>query len=161
MYVYEEIKVPTRSRSEKTMAVCEKGCPLSDSCGCRSPENSGSLKPGLDPLADLLMDGLDGFVPGDDGDPVRLSGGDFLILVVDAAIERFTLGFEAPLVLSGGTVIAAAGARERAAEVRKKKDGQVGVETAAKGAVHLEDDFAAQLPASALVGFARIGVAVA
>ena len=126
-------------------------------------EETGGAEFFVDEGGNLAMDSLDGLVSFDDDDAVGLAGGNFAIFVVDAAVEGFVFALEASFVVLGGgiAVVATTGAAEGLVEIGKEQKGEVGLQAAAHGAVHLEDDFAAELTAAALVGFGGVSEAIA
>ena len=111
-------------------------------------------------LYDALVDFINGAVAVDCDHTQRLAGGNLLVFVEDAAVERGALLLKAVFVASCGrdrTLIALPGARQRAIKIRQQQQGQVGLEAAAQAGVQVAHDLAAQLPAPALVGFAGVG----
>ncbi len=59
------------------------------------------------------------------------------------------------------SLVAAAGALEGGFERWEQKDGEVGLEVVARGAVHGQNALAAEPTSAALIGFGGVGVAVA
>ena len=125
------------------------------------PMSTGALGDGFD---DLLVDLVDGEVALDEDDAVGLAGGDLAVLFPDAAEEGVLLGFKAVFVAAGfgfDAVVAAARAGQRRFEAGEKQKGEVGLKSAADEAMEIEHNLRAEFAAAALVGFSRIGEAVA
>ena len=78
-------------------------------------------------------------------------------------MEELVLALEAGFVAfgAGGAVVAAASAVEGLVKIGEQQEGEVGIEAAAHGLVHAEDDFAAELAAAALVGLTGVREAIA
>ena len=117
-----------------------------------------------DGFGDLFVDLVDGEVAGDEDDAVGFAGGDFAVLLPDAAVEGVLLLLEAVFVLAGlGFVagVAAAGAGQAGVEGGQQQESEVGLKIAANQAVQVENYSRTELAAAALVGFGRVGEAVA
>src|SRR5579862_9778071 len=114
--------------------------------------------------------------PGIDRDyPLRLPGGECRITLVHTRKESAILLLEAVFIggrdaalFAGrilawirGQLIAFAGSVQTHRRIGVEKNGQIRLQVSAKNAVQLEDVFAAQLAAIALVGLGGIGEAVA
>jgi len=145
------------------VAVCGKKCPLADTGGGGAGKQSCGVEFLVDEGCDLLMHGVDGAVAFDHDDAGGIAGGDLAVFVVDAAMKELVLALEACFVAfgAGGSVVAAAGAVEGLVEIGEQQEGEVGIEAAAQGLVHAQDDFAAELAAAALIGLARVSEAIA
>jgi hypothetical protein len=89
---------------------------------------------------------------------------DGLVGGVDALVEVVTFALEAVFVgamFRRVSCVAAAGSMQRCGEIGQKQDGQIRQQVVADCAVQCKDAVAAEFAAGALVGFGRVGVAVA
>ena len=110
------------------------------------------------------MDFINGAIAVDCDHTQRLTGGNLLVFIEDAAVERGAFLFKPVFVASRGrnrALVALAGAGQRQIEIRQQQQGQVGLQAAAQGGMKVAHHLAAQLPAAALVGFAGVGESVA
>ena len=101
---------------------------------------------GGDYLADAVLDVINGSVFAYWYDAMGFAGRDLFVLFVDAAVEVVGFALEAVLVgalLCDVPLVAAAGAAKGGFEGGEEKDGEVGLEVIAGGAVHGEDALAA------------------
>src|ERR1700722_6456502 len=115
-----------------------------------------------------LAVGLSGGASGvDNGDPLRFALGNGSIGLVGSGKECAILFLEAILVGVGLAVfrscvtIAAAGALDAYGDVGVHQDGEIGMEDSAENLVKFEYRLAAELASTSLIGFGRVGEAVA
>ena len=145
------------------MAVCGKKCPLADTSGGGVGKQSCGAEFLVDEGCNLLVNDVDGAVAFNHDDAGGIAGGDLAVFVVNAAVKELVLALEAGFVAlgAGGAVVAATSAVEGLVEIREQQEGEVGIEAAAHGPVHAEDDFAAELAATALIGLTGVREAIA
>src|ERR1700689_4508536 len=114
-------------------------------------------------LYDALVDVINGAIAVDRDHTQRFTGGNLLVLVEDPAVEHGALRFEPVFIATGGrecALVAAARTLERAIEIGQQQQGQVRLQTVAQGCVQDAHYLAAQLPSTALIGFAGVGKGV-
>ena len=91
----------------------------------------------------------------------RLARRDLAVFVEDAAIKRLSLALEAALIGDSRPRIAATGAFQRCTKIRKQQNGEVRLKSPTHRLVKRQNNLAAKFAATTLVGFGRIGKAVA
>jgi hypothetical protein len=145
------------------VAVCGKACPLADTDGGGVGKQPCGAEFLVDERRDFLVNGVDGAVAFNHHDTGGIAGRDLPVFLVNPAMEKLVLALEAGFVALGarGAVVATTSAVEGLVKIGEQQKGKVGIEAAAQGLVHAQDDFAAELAAAALVGLTGISEAIA
>ena len=92
----------------------------------RTKRNAGSRQTFLYHLYDALVDFFNGAVAVDCDHTQRLTGGNFLIFVKDAAVESIVFFLKAVFIVAGGrdrTLVTVPCAGQRAIEIRQQQQG--------------------------------------